>query len=520
MFKRTVPVALALCVGLLAGCASDEVIEVSEGFFGSVAVDEPRAAVIAQDVLVQGGTAADAAVSAYFTLAVTLPSSAGLGAGGSCLAFDPESKRFERLSFLPQPLSDGRRAIAAPLGPRAMFALHARYGRLPITQLIGVSEQLARFGEPVSRRFAEDLRHDGAVLNASGSGRPNLFAPGRVALEAGDSLVQLDLASTFSRLRLAGIGDLYSGQLARRFMAGAEVFGYSVDPARLRATVPVWADAEGVDFDNHVWAVAAGRVADSSMIAKTLSLAFNDGDWSAVQQDADPLMLAEMQVRAANAVANGDTDLSADIADQLFGDFRTGAPRTMPTPQAIALFGGKSRSGATSFAITDKSGLSVGCALTMNAPFGTGQVLPDLGFISAPASPAPDAPLAAVVIAGNTNAWQVHMTAMATGGREVVSALVPPIARHYVAGEAMSAAVDAPRSHFDMASGILSVEPGVSSSAAALAAQAGYPVQQAASPIGAVRLFRCKDGLPRGDKDCGIADDPRGRGLILFEATN
>ena len=67
MFKRTVPVALALCAGLLAGCASDEAIEVTEGFFGSVAVDEPRAAVIAQDVLVQGGTAADAAVSAYFT---------------------------------------------------------------------------------------------------------------------------------------------------------------------------------------------------------------------------------------------------------------------------------------------------------------------------------------------------------------------------------------------------------------------------------------------------------------------
>ncbi|MEO9959917.1 MAG: gamma-glutamyltransferase, partial [Nisaea sp.] len=177
MFKRTVPVALALCAGLLTGCASDEVIEVTEGFFGSVAVDEPRAAVIAQDVLVQGGTAADAAVSAYFTLAVTLPSSAGPGAGGSCLAFDPVSKRFEQLSFLPQPLSDDRNAIAAPLGPRAMFALHARYGRLPITQLIGAPEQLARFGEPVSRRLAEDLERDGAALKPSGARRPSLFAP-------------------------------------------------------------------------------------------------------------------------------------------------------------------------------------------------------------------------------------------------------------------------------------------------------------------------------------------------------
>ncbi|WP_193171568.1 gamma-glutamyltransferase [Nisaea nitritireducens] len=520
MFKRTVPVALALCAGLLAGCASDEAIEVTEGFFGSVAVDEPRAALIAQDVLVQGGTAADAAVSAYFTLAVTLPSSAGLGAGGSCLAFDPVSKRFERLSFPPQPLSDERNAIAAPVGPRAMFALHARYGRLPITQLIGVPEQLARFGEPVSRRLAEDLARDGAVLTSSAAGRSVLLAPDGAALQAGRSLVQLDLASAFGRLRVAGIGDLYSGQLARRFVTGAESFGYKVDPARLRRAAPAWSNVEGVDFDNHVWAVAASRSADSALIAKTLSLAFHEAGWSSSPQDIDPLMLAEMQVRAANAVAKGDIDLSADAAERLFGNFRSGIPRTAATPAATALFGGKSQSGATSFTITDRRGLSVGCALTLNAPFGIGQMLPNLGFIPAPALPTSNPPLAAAVIAGNTHAWQVHITAMATGGRETVSALVPSILRHYVAGQAMSAAVAAPRSHFDLAAGTLSVESGIAPAAGALASRAGYPVQPASQPIGAVRLFRCKEGLPRSDRDCGIADDPRGRGMILFEGGN
>lgn len=517
MFKRTVPVALAVCAGLLAGCASDEAIEVTEGFFGSVAVDEPRAAVIAQDVLVQGGTAADAAVSAYFTLAVTLPSSAGLGAGGSCLAFDPESKRFERLSFLPQPVSDEQNAIAAPLGPRAIFALHARYGRLPITQLIGVSEQLARFGEPVSRRLAEDLVRDGSVLRPSGPGRPNVLAPNGAVLQAGSSLIQLDLASTFGRLRVAGIGDLYSGQLARRFIASAESAGYGVDQARLRNVVPVWTDAGGVGFDNHVWAVAASRVADSALIEKTLSLALHEADWSSAPQDMDPLMLAEMEVRSANAVANGDVDSSADAAARLFDNFHPGASRTTPTPGAASLFGGDSRSGATSFAITDRTGMSVGCALTMNTPFGTGQALPDLGFIPAPALPAPNPPLAAAVIAGNTNAWQVHMTAMATGGRQAISALIPSIARHYLGKEEMAAAVAAPRSHFDPAAGVISVESGITPAAEALAASAGYPVQPASQPIGAVRLFRCKEGIPRSDKDCGIADDPRGRGMILFE---
>ena len=75
----------------------------------------------------------------------------------------------------------------------------------------------------------------------------------------------------------------------------------------------------------------------------------------------------------------------------------------------------------------------------------------------------------------------------------------------------------APRSHFDPAAGVIAVESGITPAAGALAASAGYPVQPASQPIGAVRLFRCKEGIPRSDKDCGIADDPRGRGMILFE---
>ena len=249
---------------------------------------------------------------------------------------------------MPQPLSDDHHAITAPIGPRAMFALHARYGRLPISQLIGPSEQIARFGEPVSRRLAEDLARDGAGVKSSGSGIAGLLSADGTVLSAGSSLVQLDLASTLGRLRVAGIGDLYAGNLARRFVAGAQAFGYRLDPSRLRNAVPIWTDAVGVDYDNHIWAIAASRPADSALIGKVLSIAFHATDWSSSPQDIDPLMLAEMEVRAANAVGNGDMDLSADAAERLFETFRAGNPRTSLTPAAVSLFGGKSRSGATS----------------------------------------------------------------------------------------------------------------------------------------------------------------------------
>ena len=106
----------------------------AKGFIGGASADEPRAALVARDVLAAGGTAADAAVALYFTLAVTYGSTASLGGGGSCLVYQPGKKpgtdKTEVLEFTArrsqvEPRMGGR-ASAIPGVVRGMAALHAR----------------------------------------------------------------------------------------------------------------------------------------------------------------------------------------------------------------------------------------------------------------------------------------------------------------------------------------------------------------------------------------------------------
>ncbi len=454
----------------------------TEGFFGGVAADEPRAALVARDVLVDGGNAADAATAAYFVLAATLPSSAGLGATGSCVVYDAEENEFERLSFPATPSSDGPGAIPLPTGPRAIFALQARYGRFRFEQLLNEAERLARFGEPISKRLADDMKTDMGEADSDKTAMRVLADNAGQMLGQGQQIVQIDLAATLSRMRSVGVGDLYAGGLAARLVESARTAGYEIDPARLRAALPQWTAADGIEHDNHLWSVAAPRKVESDAAHRALAAVFGDNDLPAVTDADRPAALASALSQAVPSGSSRDI-LGAD------------APMTP---------------GATAWMAVDRRGQAVGCAISLGQSFGTGKLVPGIGFFPGLLAQPEDAPAAYALVIGNQRVGQTHALATASGGRGALSALTTVMDAHWDKALAVGPSISVPRTHATGAGKLLR-EPSATGPA-----PSGLR-DEAREAIGRVSLFRCYNGLPKNDIACELEGDRRGSGLVLIE---
>ena len=426
-----------------------------EGFIGAVVADEPRAALAGREVLATGGTAADAAVAVAFTLAVTLPSRAGLGGGGACIAYKPGADSIgrgvpEALVFTP-PASTGAgadRAAAAPMLPRGLFALHARYGSKPFEGLIAPAEQLARFGAPPSRALLRDLVVVAGPLLTDPNARA-IFATNGAPLTQAGQLVQIDLASTLSTLRTAGVGDLYQGTLARRFEEAARVAGGGVTAEDLRTALPRLA------------APLVIRSASDSVAFLPPPADGGLGAAAALQAlDARPGDTAGAQARAAAAVTR---------YRQQGGD-----------PYAVLAAGGSGALPAlpasTSFVVLDRNAGAVACALTMNNLFGTGRVAPGTGVLLAASPRVMTPPLLSAGIAWNISIGQFRAAAAGSGQEGAALAVATGLYNALHSTRAMPAPVPEP---------------------------------------GRANVIACARYLPERPAECTWAADPRAAGLAV-----
>lgn len=425
-----------------------------KGFLGGVVADEPQAALLGQQVLSAGGTAADAAAGVGLALAVTLPSRAGLGSGGACLAYQaggddpPQAVMFT--SVPPATSAGADRPAAVPMLARGLFALHARFGRLPFETLIQPAEQLARQGVRVSRAFVSDLAVVAGPL-AGDPGAAAVFFQNGHPVREGDLMVQPDLASTMAQLRTVGVGDLYVGGLAQRVASGSPQAGASLSLRDLRGALPKVVGALSTDVPNGDKVTFLPPPADGGLAAAAAFqvLESNPAD----TQGANARALA-----VASRWRQGGTDLNAVMnATNL-------PPGNLPPLPA-----------STTFAALDQAGNAVVCAVTMGNLFGTGRMVPGTGILLAASPSWLPPPLLSAAIAYSPRKQAFHALA---GGSGQAGA---PVAVALMISQALR----------------------------------GTPAPASVPDPGRANVIGCNRYLPGDRASCGWLTDPRGFGMAL-----
>ncbi len=515
---------------LLEGGPKKGTVGYVEGFLGGVAADAPRAALVGREILAAGGSAADAAVAVYFTLAVVLPGSASLGGGGVCLYQDRESGQTQALDFLPRASAtvpeSAARPTAVPGSVRGFFALHSRYGRLSWGQLVSPAEGLARFGSPVSRAFARELAAVEAAFMIDSEARRVFGRPGNSgrAVGEGETLVQIDLAATLGRLRIQGPGDFYNGQLARQLVTEARSMGGSLTMEDMRGYKPRWVDTIKLPFGNEVIHFAPPPAAAGTVAAQIWAMLTQGDRYEDAPAEERRHLLAEASMRAyadrGRWMVNGGAStieparlVEAGKARSLMANYT--ADRHLPAAQLRPPpVQRPENAAATGFVVVDREGSAAACTLTLNSPFGTGRVARGLGVLLA-AQPGPGGRGAISLVpmlVVNPNVKGLYFAATSTGGVTAPTALMHVAARHLIGGQSLHDAINAKRVHHGGYPDVTYYERNLGASQVQALTRRQHKTATAFR-LGQVNAISCPGGLPAKPNTCSALADPRGYGL-------
>lgn len=514
--------ALAAVAFLAAACTGgDEGLQIGlgEGFAGAVAADEPRAALIGRDILIDGGTAADAAVAMYFAMAVTLPSRAGLAGGGTCLIFDQRRKGALVLEFLPK---SGALGGVVPRGPRAMAALHARHGKNRWEMLVSPAESLARLGHPTSRAFARDLARGAAIIRADPALSRMFRTRSGALLREGDVFTQVELAALLAGIRSHGAGYLYSGRVAEQLVQASNTAGQPMTAADLRDSVPGLAPAAQVDFAWRKLYFSVPPAADGLLAAQLWQMLNEVADYEDSDEEERPHLFAEAAMRVFGDRARWLTATGASRSEppDLLDDghlerLLEGYDRSRHTPAAELSPQPRPRpenTDGTSFVAGDRWGNAVACSLTMNGLFGAGRMATGSGLVLA-ATPSGDADgtlSPSLAILGDKG--DAHLAIAASGGAAAPTAMVKVLLEALVDGRPLTEAVAAPRLHHGGSPDAVLFEPTTAQAVLGALRSRGHELRRSEA-LGRVNLFYCSGGLTAAEQGCAVASDPRGWGL-------
>ena len=269
LFMAVVPALAVLAHDRITGRAHATRSEVIARH-AMAATSQPLATQVALEVLRAGGSAVDAAIAANAMLGLVEPTGCGIGGDLFAIVWDAEGEALHGLNAsgrspasltleelrgrgLERIPSHGPLPVTVPGCVDGWFELHARFGRLPMREVLAPAIRYAREGAPITEVIAHYWAKGVAILGEY-PGFLETFAPDGRAPAKGDLFANPRLARTLEAIAEGGRDAFYRGPIAETIAAYVRENGGYLSAEDLAAHASEWVDPVSTDYRGYtVW---------------------------------------------------------------------------------------------------------------------------------------------------------------------------------------------------------------------------------------------------------------------------
>jgi len=523
---------------------------------GMIACADRHAAEAALAVMKEGGNAMDAAVTAAFTMAVTLPRAGNLAGGGFLLhhgaatgetrALDfreTAPKGAEKTMFLDEeghPDENKSRFTGLASGiPGTVAGLAealASEGTISLQRAVQPALSLAKNGFTVGEALASDLAKAFASGRLDASAR-DVFGDGKgEPLAAGATLFQPALANTLRQIIKEGPAGFYEGPVAEDLISTVNENGGRWTAEDLANYGPTWRKSVEGSYAGATILSMPPPSSGGVHLVQMLQLLkeFPLAEWGPNSNQSVHIMVEVMKrAYADRSKFLGDPDfgevpvaeiLSEEYTDRIYKRLNT----IMPTSSADIEPGKlpelpEESPETTHLSVVDAEGNAVALTYTLNFSFGSGIFAPQAGVLlnneMDDFSAKPGTANAYGLIGGEANAvapgkrmlssmcptlllrdGEVFLVTGSPGGSRIITTVLQVVLNVLAHDMNIAEAHHVPRFHHQWLPDILYLERGFPADSLPALRAMGYRIRMDRT-IGAANSILRKDGLLRGSSD-------------------
>ncbi|MEE4270301.1 MAG: gamma-glutamyltransferase family protein [Thermoanaerobaculales bacterium] len=370
---------------------------------GMVAAAHPLAVEIGLGVLKDGGSAVDAAIAVNAALGFMEPVSCGLGGDLFAMVWDPETETLRGLNAsgrAPRALTadkvpaepDGTIPVYSPYAwtvpgcADGWFALHERFGKLPMKRLLEPTITAARKGAPVPRVIAGSWAR-GAAKFKDMPGFAQVFMPGGKVPAEGELFANPALADTLERMASGGREAFYGGETGEALVAFSDKVGGFFSLEDLTEHSSDWVEPVSTTYRGHtVWELPPNGQGIAALQILNLIEGFDVASMGRDSADFWHLLVEAKKIAYEDrARFYADIDFNqlpiAELISKPYAAERaklidmTRAAKSIPPGNP-----GLGHGDTTFLVAADASGQMVSLIQSNYTGFGSGYVVPELGF--------------------------------------------------------------------------------------------------------------------------------------------